>query len=659
MEPLSLVQNFQKLQTALRKIVKDGLRLGSIETEGTFYGKRYKSTTYGQKERLLANTVKELYGSFAEKNVFCCGGLVKLPEHDLKSVIVKLVDGPPQSSTLPSSATETGQSGPNTTLAESITNLILKNVIEKSSIAGFGDLKEGANVVDYSVRKAWESFFHLDFDYSYKPSSRTYIPGLSRGYLVRLGLGSQGRLDHLEWRATIEAVSTKALKTKRSVEDPEYYTATFTAKVTKDDRSLKTTVTAGKVEEPQEAYAHVDLYDKNALQLSYECECGERAAKSALTWCDHAVATLVALVDPLANKKRPDFEYNKALFLQPIMKHIQERMAHGARISLLPYKINVYGEGGFFKRHVDSPRDVKNMIGTLVVCLPSEHEGGELVVSHGGVDHVFDFAPRSGDRERVQWAAMYGDCVHEVKEVKRGFRATLTFSIIQEEEPKEEESPYWICRSDPEVPRVRDNLSDIGYKINADVGHYDLPKMEDEVSSGPWNKPEAERKAQSIVEALRALDPAPDYVTILLSHDYTQANLLRPEILKGSDWVLHQAVAGAFPVKMLTVVTRDHWNLPDESNEDFHEGQGAAKYSCYAFTKEDLAWLVGEGPKPEYKWAASAAAGKTLLVAPTAAQKAKLEERESGYSGNEYEEGGETLSVYFEAALVIEIAKKV
>jgi hypothetical protein len=58
------------------------------------------------------------------------------------------------------------------------------------------------------------------------------------------------------------------------------------------------------------------------------------------------------------------------------MEHIQERMTHGARISLLPYKINVYGEGGFFKRHVDSPRDVKNMIGTLVVCLPSEHEGG-------------------------------------------------------------------------------------------------------------------------------------------------------------------------------------------------------------------------------------------------------------------------------------------
>jgi hypothetical protein len=76
---------------------------------------------------------------------------------------------------------------------------------------------------------------------------------------------------------------------------------------------------------------------------------------------------------------------------------------------------------------------------------------------------------------------------------------------------------------------------------------------------------------------------------------------------------------------MLTVITRDYWTLPDNSDEDYNEGAGASRYSCYAFTKEDLAWLVGEGPKAAYKWEAAAAAGKTLLVAPTAAQKAKLE----------------------------------
>jgi hypothetical protein len=100
---------------------------------------------------------------------------------------------------------------------------------------------------------------------------------------------------------------------------------------------------------------------------------------------------------------------------------------------------------------------------------------GELVVSHGGVDHVFDFAPLSGDRERVQWAAMYGDCLHEVKEVKKGHRATLTFSIIQEEEAKPDERESYYR---PKRPRVRDNLSEIGYKIKGEDGYYDRPEME-------------------------------------------------------------------------------------------------------------------------------------------------------------------------------------
>jgi hypothetical protein len=101
---------------------------------------------------------------------------------------------------------------------------------------------------------------------------------------------------------------------------------------------------------------------------------------------------------------------------------------------------------------------------------------GELVVFHGGVDHVFDFAPLSGDREQVQWAAMYGDCLHEVKEVKKGYRATLTFSIIQEEEAKpDRQRTVWY---DPKRPRVRDNLSGIKYKINVDPRYYDHPKTE-------------------------------------------------------------------------------------------------------------------------------------------------------------------------------------
>lgn len=110
MEAIPLVRNFLKLQKALKKIEENGMRLGSIKTEGEFDYKHYTSNTYSDKEHLLADAVKELNGSFSEKNVFCCGGLVKLPEHDQKFLIVKLLDGDPQSCT-PESSTEVGQSG--------------------------------------------------------------------------------------------------------------------------------------------------------------------------------------------------------------------------------------------------------------------------------------------------------------------------------------------------------------------------------------------------------------------------------------------------------------------------------------------------------------------------------------------------------------------
>jgi hypothetical protein len=56
-----------------------------------------------------------------------------------------------------------------------------------------------------------------------------------------------------------------------------------------------------------------------SLELAYECECGEKAARVSPTWCEHALASLLEMVDPLADKVRPDFEYHKVgLELLPI-----------------------------------------------------------------------------------------------------------------------------------------------------------------------------------------------------------------------------------------------------------------------------------------------------------------------------------------------------
>lgn len=82
---------------------------------------------------------------------------------------------------------------------------------------------------------------------------------------------------------------------------------------------------------------------------------------------------------------------------------------------------------GRFKPHVDTPRS-KHQVGTLVVCLPSVHEGGQLVLRHQGRENVFDWSGEKG-QDAIQWAAFYSDYEHEVLEVTSGHRLTLTYNL--------------------------------------------------------------------------------------------------------------------------------------------------------------------------------------------------------------------------------------
>ncbi|KAI5805614.1 hypothetical protein DFH27DRAFT_460310, partial [Peziza echinospora] len=106
------------------------------------------------------------------------------------------------------------------------------------------------------------------------------------------------------------------------------------------------------------------------------------------------------------------------------------------------YKLNVYAPGGFFKAHKDTPR-AENMFGSLVVCLPCEHAGGELILRQdggggggGGREHVCDWGASSavdgGDGEqkiKCPWAAFYSEIEHEIHPVTSGHRLTLTYNL--------------------------------------------------------------------------------------------------------------------------------------------------------------------------------------------------------------------------------------
>ncbi|KAF9444268.1 hypothetical protein P691DRAFT_837834 [Macrolepiota fuliginosa MF-IS2] len=106
-----------------------------------------------------------------------------------------------------------------------------------------------------------------------------------------------------------------------------------------------------------------------------------------------------------------------------------DSMDRGVRVE--PYKLNIYGKGGFFKPHKDTPH-AQDMFGSLVFVLPFGHQGGNLVLRHRGREFNFDAPSLLGDTSRTlaAYVAFYSDVEHEVLEVVSGHRVTVTFNLF-------------------------------------------------------------------------------------------------------------------------------------------------------------------------------------------------------------------------------------
>ncbi len=98
----------------------------------------------------------------------------------------------------------------------------------------------------------------------------------------------------------------------------------------------------------------------------------------------------------------------------------------GCKIGFEQYKLLVYEEGSFFASHRDTEK-IPNMFATLVVNLPSEHEGGELIISHAGQSQSYSFADSS--LFEPSFVAFYADCYHEVKPITAGYRLCLVYNL--------------------------------------------------------------------------------------------------------------------------------------------------------------------------------------------------------------------------------------
>lgn len=190
-------------------------------------------------------------------------------------------------------------------------------------------------------------------------------------------------------------------------------------------------------------------------------------------------------------------------YLQRTVDKAAADLGVDGKVSAELYKLLIYQEGGHFLPHRDTEK-LAAMFGTLIIALPSAHQGGRLLVRHGGEEVAVDFSQRDGLR-RFQSAALFADCEHEVEKVTSGVRCCLVYNLVLTQG-----NPAALNRSLTEQANIL------------------LPALK----AMPWPAP---------------VSPA----VVLLDHQYTEANFSLRN-LKGDDAARARALLAAADAAGLT-----------------------------------------------------------------------------------------------------------
>jgi hypothetical protein len=114
-----------------------------------------------------------------------------------------------------------------------------------------------------------------------------------------------------------------------------------------------------------------------------------------------------------------------------------------------PYKIHLYGPGGIFKEHRDTPET--DLVGTFLVGLgdTTNPQEGLFVRGINWQQWVHSRA------EAGSWVAFYPDISHEVSRIKDGYRAVIAFKIFGSSGEVEDPTKY---PAQAEVKSVLDKM---------------------------------------------------------------------------------------------------------------------------------------------------------------------------------------------------------
>ncbi len=252
-------------------------------------------------------------------------------------------------------------------------------------------------------------------------------------------------------------------------------------------------------------------------------------------------------------------------------------LAEDCRLRADLHNLLVYEPGQFFVAHQDTEKTA-DMIGSLIVVLPSDHRGGAIVVEHHDEKVTF-----RGSREKLTVIAFYADCHHQVRPVKEGYRVVLTYNLSLEGDTAAASVPANGDRGDSLARAVRE--------------YFETPP------SSSWGG-----------------EPAPpDRLVYLLDHQYTQRGLdwRRLKNADGARAAELQEVARRLDCEIFLALAEVHetWSCEDEH----YRGSWGSRYYDDEEEDEDvlshtptldelydteiqLRHFVGAGKRPQGAW---------------------------------------------------------
>jgi predicted 2-oxoglutarate/Fe(II)-dependent dioxygenase YbiX len=114
--------------------------------------------------------------------------------------------------------------------------------------------------------------------------------------------------------------------------------------------------------------------------------------------------------------------------LAGVVERVRVGLAVAGAIEAQLYKLLIYDTGSFFVPHRDTEK-APGMFATLVVVLPGDYSGGELIIRHRGEEVRVDL--HRDEPSEAAFAAFYADCLHEVLPIASGYRLALIYNLIR------------------------------------------------------------------------------------------------------------------------------------------------------------------------------------------------------------------------------------